>query len=218
MHNRTAIVVDDHPLVAKGIADFMLASCELAQVYTAQNSQAFWLLIKKHPNASLVVIDFWLPDGASLALIAKFKRDYPDTPILITSADDNPLVRDKAREAGANGFIHKQESPDTFAEAACALLNKENWFYLLQGNNSIETPSKELPITADELGLTTRQGQILELILQGLPNKRIAQTLSVSEQTVKEHVTGILERLGAHNRIEVITKLRGKKLLPKSYA
>lgn len=213
MHNRTAIVVDDHPLVAKGIADFMRASCGIAQVNTAQTSQAFWLMMKKFPSTNLVVVDFWLPDGASLALIAKFKLDYPDIPILITSADDNPLVRDKARKAGANGFIHKQESPEAFAKAVCTLLNKENWFTPSHDNDLSETSSKELPITAQELGLTERQGEVLVMILNGLPNKRIAQALSVSEQTVKEHVSGILERLGARNRIEVITKLRGKKLL-----
>lgn len=50
------------------------------------------------------------------------------------------------------------------------------------------------------------------MMLKGLPNKRIALNLSLSEHTVKEHVTGILERLGAKNRIEVITKLRGRSL------
>lgn len=50
------------------------------------------------------------------------------------------------------------------------------------------------------------------MMLKGLPDKRIALNLSLSEQTVKEHVTGILERLGVRNRIEMITKLRGKRL------
>lgn len=50
------------------------------------------------------------------------------------------------------------------------------------------------------------------MIIQGMPNKRIANSLGLSEQTVKEHVTGILERLGVSNRIEIINKLRGKRL------
>ena len=71
----------------------------------------------------------------------------------------------------------------------------------------------ELTITCTELGLTARQGQVLALLLDGMPNKRIAADLSVTENTVKEHVTGILYKLGVRNRVEAITKLRGRKLV-----
>jgi len=94
------------------------------------------------------------------------------------------------RLAGADGFLHKQESPEVFGRAVAALL---------QGGSQLagrEFPNKDLPVTAAELGLTVRQGQVLAMMLKGLPNKRIALNLSLSEQTVKEHVTGILKRLG----------------------
>jgi len=91
-------------------------------------------------------------------------------------------------------------------------LRGDTWFHGGTQFAGREFPNKELPVTAAELGLTARQGQVLAMMLKGLPNKRIALNLSLSEQTVKEHVTGILERLGARNRIEVITKLRGRKL------
>ena len=67
-------------------------------------------------------------------------------------------------------------------------------------------------MTPVELGLSARQGQILALVLQGLPNKRIASQLDIAESTVKEHVTGILERLRVRTRVEAITLLRGRRL------
>ena len=68
-------------------------------------------------------------------------------------------------------------------------------------------------MTPAELGLSTRQGQVLALVLQGLPNKRIALQYDLSESTVKEHMSAILLRLGARPRVEAITRLRGRRLV-----
>ena len=71
---------------------------------------------------------------------------------------------------------------------------------------------REGPVAGPGAQLTARQGQILSMLLQALPNKRIADELSVSENTVKEHVTAILQKLSVSNRVELITKLRGMTL------
>lgn len=67
-------------------------------------------------------------------------------------------------------------------------------------------------VAPDYLGLTPRQGDVLALVLQGLPNKRIALVLDLSESTVKEHVSGILQRLGVSSRVQAITLLHGRHL------
>ena len=72
--------------------------------------------------------------------------------------------------------------------------------------------SKVVLAKARELGITTRQAQVLTLVLRGKPNRAIAQALSLSEHTIKEHVTAVLQRLGAANRVELFTKLRGVEL------
>ena len=71
----------------------------------------------------------------------------------------------------------------------------------------------ELSISYKDLDLSSRQGQILNHVLQGLPNKRIAQLLCLSESTVKEHMTSILRKLKVTSRVEAITRLRGRKLV-----
>jgi len=211
--NRTsALVLDDHPLSASGIADFLLSHCGFGAARSVSDVAEFWTALDLADPPTLAVVDFWLPDGASLGLLAELKLRSPSTRLLVISADDDAAVLDKVRLAGADGFLHKQESPDVFGRAVVALLQGDSWFH---GGTKFawrEFPNKELPVTAAELGLTARQGQVLAMMLKGLPNKRIALNLSLSEQTVKEHVTGILERLGARNRIEVITMLRGRKL------
>lgn len=207
----TAWVIDDHPLVARGISDFLMSHCGFASVRSASSTGEFWPAITPCQSPSLVVMDFWLPDGFSLPLLRDLHALFPAVPVLIISADDNVAVQSKVQASPARGFLHKQESPEVFARAVSTLLKGETWFGSDLQRNYADF-AKDLPVTADELGLTIRQGEILALLLQGQPNKRIALNLSLSEQTVKEHVSGILERLGARNRIEVITKLRGRRL------
>ncbi|MBD9358370.1 LuxR C-terminal-related transcriptional regulator [Methylomonas albis] len=212
-NSASALVIDDHPLLASGIADFLLSHCGFGQVRPVSGIAEFWDILDAAQPPSLVVVDFWLPEGASLPLLVEMKRQYPATRLLAISADDNSAVSDKAREAGADGFLHKQEAPEIFGRAVAALLRGDTWFHTGPfAVTGVNQPLKELPVTAAELGLTARQGQVLAMMLKGLPNKRIALNLSLSEQTVKEHVSGILERLGARNRIEVITMLRGRRI------
>ncbi len=210
---KTAVVIDDHPLVTRGIADFLKSHCGFSDVHAVCNTADFWHMMGENHPPAMIVLDFWLPDGAALPLLEQLKAKHESIPVLVMSADDNPAICSKARESGANGFIHKQESPEVFATAVNALLDNGNWFSNMPNHAIYDTSNKELPITLQELGLTARQGEVLGLILQGLPNKRIAQRLSLSEQTVKEHISGILERLKVRNRVEIITKLRGRKLV-----
>ncbi len=205
-----AAVVDDHPLVAHGIADFLVTHCGFDRAQPVSTVAEFWILLDTEAPPALAVIDFWLPDGVSLPLLAQIKQRRPNLRVLAISADDGQAIAEKVAAAGADGFIHKQATPSAFADAVKAIMAGNTWFC---GQSAGTLPAaRELPVTAAELGLTPRQGQVLAMMLKGLPNKRIALNLSLSEHTVKEHVTGILERLGAKNRIEVITKLRGRSL------
>lgn len=211
MHTQKILVIDDHPLVARGIADFIQTTFGFKQALSASCTDEFWCLLENESNIALAIIDFWLPDGAALTLISQCKSAYPYLPLLVMSADDNPAVQKKVQLTGANGFVLKHESPEKFAEAVKLLCQGQSRFTITHSGIA-KFHQQALPISAKELGLTERQGQVLALVLEGYPNKRIAQMLKLSETTVKEHITGILEKLGVANRIGIITKLRGQKL------
>jgi DNA-binding NarL/FixJ family response regulator len=211
-NQKKALVIDDHPLVARGIAEFLKSHCGFDDVLAINNSDELWSTIHLESPPAMILLDFWLPDGTTLKLLNELKIKCPTTPILVVSADDDIAVQRKVQVAGAHGFINKQESTVIFVQAVSNLLSGQTWFANTTQPKAPNNHSRELAVTAEELGLTARQGEILTLILNGLPNKRIAQKLSLSEQTVKEHVSGILSRLGVSNRIEAITKLRGNRL------
>ncbi len=214
-----AVVVDDHPMVSRGVSEFLKSHPLLAQVHSVGDEAQCVALVQQLDGVALVVADFWLPGGDALGLIARLRKVWPDTRVLVMSGDDDPAIESRVRQAGAHGFLRKQASPELFEAAATALLGGLLWFESArqgagpaQAKQEAYTP-RELSIARTELGLTQRQAQILQGMLGGAPNKRIALELGLSESTVKEHVTGILQKLGVSNRVAAITKLRGRRLV-----
>ena len=105
------------------------------------------------------------------------------------------MLQLRGRNSGSQGFVHKQALPEVFGLAFAAMLAGGRWFE----HKTIDCAHqpREWAISPAELGLTPRQGEILALVLRGRPNKRTALTLSLSESTVKEHLTGIFDRLAS---------------------
>jgi len=206
-----ALVVDDHPLVARGMAMYLTTHCGFPVVHTAADSAGCEACVREHGPPSLAVLDFWLSDGTALALVAELARQCPGARLLTVSGDDDPALQIKAREAGAHGFLPKHEAPEAFAHAVAVLCAGGQWFTHTEGSMLLPAlRQRGLPLRPGDLGLTERQGEVLGKVLRGLPNKRIAQELGLAESTVKEHITGILERLGVTNRVEAINLLRGR--------
>lgn len=210
--NELALVVDDHPLVARGMAEYLVTHCGFAAARSVSGSAECLDFIESVGVPNLAVVDFWLPEGAALPLLRRLSLRWPEIRLLAVSGDDDAGVRHKAQEAGAHGFLRKQEAPEVFAKAVAALRAGEGWFPLVGGPMAPPDSQRELPIHPKELGLTDRQGEVLALMLRGLPNKQIARELNLSETTVKEHVTNILARLGVANRVAAITRLRGRRI------
>ena len=210
---RYAIVIDDHPVVARGMEEFLKINPNLDAVYSTSRTDECLTLIAQHGPATLVIVDFWLPEQATPAFVKQLCASWPQTAVLVVSGDDDPAIQAKARACGAHGFLLKHEAPEVFNTVVNSILGGAYWFYPNTVAHGQARSTHELTITATELGLSARQGQVLALLLHGMPNKSIAAQLSVTENTVKEHVTGILYKLGVRNRVEAITKLRGRKLV-----
>ncbi|BFO56870.1 MULTISPECIES: LuxR C-terminal-related transcriptional regulator [Comamonadaceae] len=212
-----ALVVDDHPLVARGMAEFLSLHPRLEECRHACEISEALRIIASHGSPILALVDFWLAEGAATSFIDNLFAMSPGTRVLVVSADHHPAIVLKTRASGAHGFIHKREPPETFHAAINAVLDGSPWFdsgataCLSSTAIGAATP-REIHLSPADLGLTPRQGQILALVLEGLPNKPIANALHLSEHTVKEHLTAILQKLGASNRVELISRLRGVRI------
>ena len=218
--NGYALIVDDHPLLGSGTAQFIKAQGLLDDALNVCDSEAALDIVQQKGPPCIAIVDFWLQSGVSVELVTYLRILCPSTAILVISGDTRAEVQAKARTWGARGFVDKQAAPSVFMQAIVAILGGMTWFQEdpadfadSPGASPHRAATHDLPMTPAELGLSLRQGQILALVLQGLPNKRIAQALSVTESTIKEHMTYILHKLAVGNRVEAITKLRGCRLV-----
>lgn len=207
-----ALVVDDHPLVARGMTEFLRLHKKLSDAVCVGTAQEALITIAGRGAPALALVDFWLADGATTHFIRDLLALAPRTRVLMVSGDSHGAIVTKVRSSGAHGFVHKQQGPEVFSAAVDAVLAGGTWFDGELPATEAVPLSREVPLSPADLGLTARQGQILACILEGQPNRQIAAALSVSEHTVKEHVTAILARLQVRNRVEAITKLRGVRL------
>jgi DNA-binding NarL/FixJ family response regulator len=202
-HPTHVYVVDDHPLVARGLTHFIQPYCNGLTVVSMTRWEDAMQQVKTGGAPALLIADVWLGATSTLVTADQWRAACPQTPWLAISGDDDPMLPSRARAAGAQGFVHKQAAPDVFAQAVEALLRGGHWFPALDADAPMALRE---PASASQ-GLTPRQGEILALLLRGMPNKRIAAELGITEATVKEHVTGVLARLGVRTRIEAITAL-----------
>lgn len=206
MGQNYALVVDDHPLVASGIANFLISHCHFKQASVVTNEEDCYRQIRDNGPPRLLVIDFWLSSGTALKLLKEIKQHYPQVRFLVVSGDDNNDIWQKVHAAGGHGFVLKSEPPEMFSRAVCALLDNLTWFPE-RNDFPVESNNEKL----SNFNLTPRQIDVLNMIMRGLPNKRIAAQLSISEPTVKEHISNILKKIGVNSRVEAITLLHGKR-------
>lgn len=206
MGQNYALVVDDHPLVASGIANFLISHCHFKQASVVTNEEDCYRQIRDNGPPRLLVIDFWLSSGTALKLLKEVKQHYQQVRFLVVSGDDNNDIWQKVHAAGGHGFVLKSEPPEMFSRAVCALLDNLTWFPE-RNDFPVESNNEKL----SNFNLTPRQIDVLNMIMRGLPNKRIAAQLSISEPTVKEHISNILKKIGVNSRVEAITLLHGKR-------
>lgn len=107
MGQNYALVVDDHPLVASGIANFLITHCQFKQACVVTNEDDCYRQIRDHGPPRLLVIDFWLSSGTALKLLKEVKQFYPQVRLLVVSGDDNNDIWRKVNAAGGHGFVLK---------------------------------------------------------------------------------------------------------------
>jgi DNA-binding NarL/FixJ family response regulator len=203
---RTVLLVDDHPVMAEGIRKLLSVKY---RVVLATDSQKALEQVYRDQKLSLILLDRTLPDADGMLVLSALKRRYPDIPVAMLSADEHIATIRLALQLGAAGYIPKTQPPDVLCRAVDALLAGENW-----------VPHEIRPLLDIEQspemkrhGLTPRQFDVLLLLHAGFDNKEIADSLGISETTVKTHVSALFKVLGARNRTMCVRTARQLGLL-----
>jgi DNA-binding NarL/FixJ family response regulator len=196
-HNLIRILtVDDHPLLRKGIAALVNAEPDLKLVAEASNGREAIDAFRAH-RPDVTLMDLQMPEVNGLEAIDAIRREFPEARVIVltTYSGDTQVLR--ALKAGARGYILKGH------------VHKE----LLDAIRAVHAGQKRIPPeiavqladhATDDL-LTGREIDVLKLIAAGNSNKLIADQLSIGEATVKSHITNILSKLSANDRVHAVT-------------
>jgi two-component system, NarL family, response regulator LiaR len=201
------LVVDDHPMIRRGIASLIRASEGLECVAEASDGQEA-LEICGQMSVDIVLMDMIMPrmDGASATLAIRAK--HPNVRVLILSSFYEQDQVQNAMRAGAMGYLLKTASADELvaairaAHAGQRTLAPEATEALVQATSPVGT------------NLTERERRILELLSEGLSNQDIADRLSITLATVKFHVTNVLSKLNVNSRTEAVLLALKHRLVP----
>jgi two-component system nitrate/nitrite response regulator NarL len=210
------VIADDHPIFRDGLRRLIEAEPDLSVVGQAIDAvEAIAQAQSLRPD--VLLLDVAMPEVSGLEALQAI-AERPDGPrvILLTAAIDKPdIVR--ALQLGARGVVLKESATALLFKAIRIVMDGGYWV----GRESVSDllialrnlgPQPEPPRRA---GLTARELQIVGLILAAAGNKKIADTLNISEKTVKHHLTNIFEKLGVSNRLELALYAAQHNLLPK---
>ncbi len=194
------LVADDHAVVRAGVASMIRESDIVVVAEACDGAQA--LQMAQHCRPDVVLLDVRMPEVDGMACLSKLRAELPEIPILIFTAHENPTYIARAVALGAAGYLVKSASQ---AELIAAVLqvaggemlwSREN-LRRVSGSLTNARPTNEL-----EVPLTKRESEVLKQLALGLSNKEIAQALSISYETVKEHVQHVLRKLGVSDRTQ----------------
>ena len=194
------LVVDDHEVVRVGLRD-LLADTEIEVAAEAKNAQEALKYLEKN-TPDLILMDIRMEGGDGLAALGRIKLDYPDVPVLMFSAYDNPTYVARAVALGAAGYLLKEADREKMLESIRLCSGGGNaWTReeLRRVTGALATPRLQNDV---EVPLTQRESEVLRQMALGLTNKEIAKALDISYETVKEHVQHILRKVGVTDRTQ----------------
>ena len=190
------LIADDHYVVRMGLTALVNTESDMEVVAEAQDgAQAVELFAEYRPDLALMDSRMPVKDGIEATL--EIRKHFPDARILMLTAYDGDADIRRALEAGVSGYVLKRSTGDKLIPALRAVAAGERWIpkevaTQLASRKSFET-------------LTRRESQVLEEMAKGLANKQIAESLHITEHTVKDHVKNILAKLRVADRTEAVT-------------
>jgi DNA-binding NarL/FixJ family response regulator len=207
------LIVDDHALFRVGIANILGKESDLEVVGEADDSRsAVDRALETSPD--IVLMDLSLPAPGGIETTQRIKRELPSTAIIVLAVSEDEDALFDAIKAGAAAFILKDVGPDDLVTIIRRVVDGE---YLINDKvfakpavaSRVLKEFRELAVYGQEAApifapLSPREVEILDNIAQGMTNKQVAYALSISEQTVKNHMSSILRKLSVNDRTQAV--------------
>jgi DNA-binding NarL/FixJ family response regulator len=220
------LLIDDHPLILAALQAVIQGLGDDVTVTGADSAQTARTILQRDDDFDLVLLDLQLGDADGFDVLTEFRAAYPALPVVVVSASDRASDVIRSIDLGAMGFVPKRSANDLLFEALRQVmsggiyvppmtLGAERAAQPARGGDTVPSFMPRVADAAGEsgfqtqpslasLGLTPRQTDVLALLLQAKPNKLIARELSLSVETVKDHVAAVLRALGVNSRTQAV--------------
>ena len=213
MEQTKLLLVDDHALFRMGMRGLLEREPDFLIVGEADDSRsAIELALETSPD--IILMDLTLPSPGGIETTQRIKRELPSVGIIVLAQNEEEDALFDAIKAGAAAFILKDVGPDDLVTIIRRVLSGE---YLINDKvfskpavaSRVLKEFRELAVYGQEAApifapLSPREVEILDNIAQGMTNKQVAYALSISEQTVKNHMSSILRKLSVNDRTQAV--------------
>jgi two-component system NarL family response regulator len=211
------LIADDHELFRRGLRMVLDDTSDIEVLGEAGDGESAVDLAREHAP-DVVVMDVRMPVRSGLDAARAIKEELPGTKILVLTISDEEDDLYEAIKAGASGYLLKEISIDEIGEAVRSVHGGQSLISPSMASKLLdefaamikkEEQKEQVPVPR----LTPREMEVLEHVAKGMNNREIAKTLFISENTVKNHVRNILEKLHLHSRMEAVVYAVREKLL-----
>jgi DNA-binding NarL/FixJ family response regulator len=202
------LIADDHPLFRSALHQALtLGLGPDARLVEAESIADLEARLTEKSDWDLVLLDLNMPGAYGFSGLVLLRGQYPQVPVVMVSAQEEAAVVVKSKEFGASGFIPKSSSLETIQLAVRTVLDGDVW-WPPQVNENVSVSPEAKAASEGLASLTPQQFRVLTMVCEGLLNKQIAYELSVSEATIKAHVTAIFRKLNVRTRTQAALLLQ----------
>lgn len=206
------LIADDHPLVRRALAETLAEVMSPAPAVIQAGSFPEVLAVLGDRTVDLLLLDLSMPGMNGFTGLAALRAAFPAVPVIMVSANEEPAVMRQAMEFGASGYLPKSTPLAEIGDAIESVLGGGVWFPEAATGPSGAPPERsELSRRVAEL--TPQQLRVLALLTEGKLSKQIAFEMSITEATVKAHLSQIFRKLGVQNRTQAVIAVRQSSLL-----
>ena len=199
------IIADDEMLIRTGLKIMLEASGNVEVLALAESGRAAFEACKEY-QPDVVLMDIRMPESNGIEGTKLIKEAFPEVKVLIVTTFQDTEYIVEAVQNGASGYLLKDSSPEAILDGIKVALSGKVVMDTVISEALLTNKTVEKPATfdAEKWGLTPREVELIQQVAQGLSNKEIAQTLFLSEGTVKNNISTILSKLELRDRTQLV--------------